>query len=257
MKRNIKRFTLLVMLLAALCVLSACGFNSTVEDLFALPSVPDEYTGLNEQINEMLSNGYEYAPPTAGQNIQSVQMEDLDGDGTPEAVVFLRKPNDEKPMKVMVFQQGDAGYERLCTVESSGNSIDSAYYEDLTGDGSNELVVGWKISSTVQTVAAYNIGREAIPLMSSSYTRFAVQELNSYNPPGLFVLRSDSDGTPVAEVYTWQTNILAVTYRCGLSSTMVDLGRGSVVKGTLMGERPALFVTGINDSGKAVTDILT
>ena len=105
MKRNIKRFTLLVMLLAALCVLSACGFNSTVEDLFALPSVPDEYTGLNEQINEMLSNGYEYAPPTAGQNIQSVQMEDLDGDGTPEAVVFLRKPNDEKPMKVMVFQQ--------------------------------------------------------------------------------------------------------------------------------------------------------
>ena len=257
MKRNIKRFTLLVMLLAALCVLSACGFNSTVEDLFALPSVPDEYTGLNEQINEMLSNGYEYAPPTAGQNIQSVQMEDLDGDGTPEAVVFLRKPNDEKPMKVMVFQQGDAGYERLCTVESSGNSIDSVYYEDLTGDGSNELVVGWKISSTVQTVAAYNIGREAIPLMSSSYTRFAVQELNSYNPPGLFVLRSDSDGTPVAEVYTWQTNILAVTYRCGLSSTMVDLGRGSVVKGTLMGERPALFVTGINDSGKAVTDILT
>ena len=125
MKRNIKRFTLLVMLLAALCVLSACGFNSTVEDLFALPSVPDEYTGLNEQINEMLSNGYEYAPPTAGQNIQSVQMEDLDGDGTPEAVVFLRKPNDEKTMKVMVFQQGDAGYERLCTVESSGNSIDS------------------------------------------------------------------------------------------------------------------------------------
>ena len=124
----------------------------------------------------------------------------------------------------MVFQQGSAGYERLCTVESSGSSIDSVYYEDLTGDGRNELVVGWKISSTVQTVAAYNIGREAIPLMSSSYTRFAVQELNSYDPPGLFVLRSDSDGTPVAEVYTWQTNILAVAYRCGLSSTMVDLG---------------------------------
>ena len=257
MKRNIKRFTLLAMLLTVLCVLSACGFDSTVEDLFTLPSVPDEYTGLSQQIDEMLSKGYEYAPPTAGQNIQSVQLEDLNGDGAPEAVVFLRKPNDEKPMKIMVFQQGSAGYERLCTVESSGSSIDSVYYEDLTGDGRNELVVGWKISSTVQTVAAYNIGREAIPLMSSSYTRFAVQELNSYDPPGLFVLRSDSDGTPVAEVYTWQTNILAVAYRCGLSSTMVDLGRGSVVKGMLVGKKPALFVTGINDSGKAVTDILT
>ena len=42
LKRNIKRFTLLAMLLTVLCVLSACGFDSTVEDLFTLPSVPDE-----------------------------------------------------------------------------------------------------------------------------------------------------------------------------------------------------------------------
>ena len=57
LKRNIKRFTLLAMLLTVLCVLSACGFDSTVEDLFTLPSVPDEYTGLSQQIDEMLSKG--------------------------------------------------------------------------------------------------------------------------------------------------------------------------------------------------------
>lgn len=252
-----KRAILLAMLLAALCVLSACGYDSTVEDLFALPRVPDEFTGLSQQIEELLSAGYEYAPPTAGQNIQSVQMEDLNGDGETEAIVFLRKPNDEKPMKIMVFQKVNGSYARLCTVESSGSSVDSVSYEDLTGDGSLELVVGWKISSTVQTVAVYNIGREAIPLMTSGYTRFAVQELNPENPPGLFVLHSDSDGTPMAEVYTWQTNIFGVAYRCGLSSTMADLGRGSVVKGMLIGEKPALFVTGVNDSGNAVTDILS
>ena len=210
MKRTIRRAVLLWMLAALLWVLSACGMNNSVEDMFTLPRVPDEYTGLNQQIEQMISGGYEYAAPTAGQNIQSVQMVDLNGDGTQEAVVFLRKANDEKPLKILVFEKPNESYELLCTVESSGSSIDSVYYEDLTGDGRNELVVGWRISSTVQNVTVYNIGREAIPLMSSSYTRFVVQNLNAYEPPALFVMRSDSDGTPVAEVYTWQTNILAV-----------------------------------------------
>ena len=257
MKKKLKKTAFLVMLALLLGVLSACGIDSTVEDLFTLPRVPDEYTGLSQQIEALLADGYEYAPPTVGQNIQSVQMEDLNGDGSPEAVVFLRRSSDEKPLKILVFEKQEESYALLCTVESSGSSIDSVYYEDLTGDGRNELVVGWKISSTVQTVAVYNIGREAIPLMSSSYTRFVVQNLNSYDPPALFVLHSDSDGMPVAEIYTWQTNILAVAYRCGLSSSMADLNRGSVVKGKLSGGRSAVFITGINDDSMAVTDILT
>lgn len=256
MRGRVKKAALPVMLAVLLCVLSACGIDSTVEDLFTLPRVPDEYTGLSQQIEALLSDGYEYAPPTAGQNLQAVQMVDLNGDGSQEAVVYLRKPNDERPMKIMVFEKLDESYERLCTVESSGSSIDSVYYEDMTGDGQNELVVGWKISSSVQTVAVYSIGREAIPLMSDSYTRFVVQELNTYDPPALFVLRSDSDGMPMAEVYTWQTNILAVTYRCGLSSTMTDLNRGSVVKGNILGGKPAVFITGVNEDNMAVTDIL-
>ena len=223
MKKTVRRAALLALLLGLLWVLSACGMDNSVEDLFTLPRIPDEYTGLNQQIEDLLANGYEYAPPATGQNIQAVQMVDLNGDDVQEALVFFRKPGDEKPLKILVF----------------------------------ELVVGWKISSTVQNVAVYNIGREAIPLMSSSYTRFVVQDLNSYDPPALFVMRSDSDGTPVAEVYTWQTNILAVAYRCGLSSTMSDLARGSVVKGTLTGGKPAVFITSGNDNGNAVTDILT
>ena len=257
MKKTVRRAALLALLLGLLWVLSACGMDNSVEDLFTLPRIPDEYTGLNQQIEDLLANGYEYAPPATGQNIQAVQMVDLNGDDVQEALVFFRKPGDEKPLKILVFERLEESYELLCTVESSGNSIDSVYYEDLTGDGRNELVVGWKISSTVQNVAVYNIGREAIPLMSSSYTRFVVQDLNSYDPPALFVMRSDSDGTPVAEVYTWQTNILAVAYRCGLSSTMSDLARGSVVKGTLTGGKPAVFITSVNDNGNAVTDILT
>ena len=105
MKKKLKKTAFLVMLALLLGVLSACGIDSTVEDLFTLPRVPDEYTGLSQQIEALLADGYEYAPPTVGQNIQSVQMEDLNGDGSPEAVVFLRRSSDEKPLKILVFEK--------------------------------------------------------------------------------------------------------------------------------------------------------
>lgn len=63
MKRTIRRAVLLWMLAALLWVLSACGMNNSVEDMFTLPRVPDEYTGLNQQIEQMISGGYEYAAP--------------------------------------------------------------------------------------------------------------------------------------------------------------------------------------------------
>ena len=57
MRGRMKKAALLVMLAVLLCVLSACGIDSTVEDLFALPRVPDEYTGLSQQIEALLSDG--------------------------------------------------------------------------------------------------------------------------------------------------------------------------------------------------------
>lgn len=73
MKKTVRRAALLALLLGLLWVLSACGMDNSVEDLFTLPRIPDEYTGLNQQIEDLLANGYEYAPPATGQNIQAVQ----------------------------------------------------------------------------------------------------------------------------------------------------------------------------------------
>lgn len=242
---------------AALCLfLSGCEFDSNVEQLFTLPRLPDEYVDLSMEIETLLADGYEYAAPTAGENIQSLQMEDLDGDGAPEAVLFFRRSGDEKPLKIFVYQEVEEDYALLCFVESGGSSIDSVEYADLTGDGKNELVVGWKISNEVQTAAVYNIGREAIPLTTSPYSKLAVEDLNDDGIHSLIVLRSDSEGAPIAEVFSWQTNILSSAYRCALSSTMADLSRGSVVSGNTADGAKALYVTGVDEENMAVTDVL-
>lgn len=255
-KLRVKRWATLCAMLLAVLSLSACAFDDTVEDLFALPQLPVEYTGLNQQIEKLCADGYESIAPAGGTNLQSLQMVSLEGDDSQDAVAFFRRAQDEKPLKIMVFEPSQDSYVQLCTIESSGSSIESVYYEDLTGDGRKELVVGWKIGIGVQTVAVYSIGREAVQLMSSSYSRFTLRDLNGDGVSSIIILRSDSSGLPVAEAYSWQLDIMTLFSRCSLSSTMVELGRGSIVNGFLADGVPAIFATGVNDQGMAMTDLL-
>ena len=167
MKRAVKKCILLLAGLALAAVLSGCTvFDSSVEQLFTLPRMAPEYTGLSQQLDSLIAQGYEYASPSGGRNIQSVQMLDLEDDGRQEAMVFMRRGADEKPLKIMVFRlDEDEGYRLLCTIESSGTAVESVYYQDLNGDGRRELIVGWRISADVQTLAAYTLSEAQIENM--------------------------------------------------------------------------------------------
>ena len=147
-------------------------------------------------------------------------------------------------------------YRLYCTVESSGAAVDSVYYQDLNGDGRRELIVGWRISADVQTLAAYSIEPEPVALMSCGYSRFSIQDLNSDGVPSLLVLRTDGELGPVAEFYGWQDEQMSVSYRCRLSSSMTALNRGSIVAGMVAKDTPAVFITGVDATSMAVTDIL-
>ena len=52
-----------------------------------------------------MAQGGEYAAPLTGEMIQSVQLQDLDGDGRQEAIAFFRMSSEEKPLKIYIFRQ--------------------------------------------------------------------------------------------------------------------------------------------------------
>ena len=85
---KISKWLGMMMTLFMMFVLSGCMMTASVEELYALPQLPVEYQALDAKINAILASGAETTSPTSGANLQSVQMEDLDGDGVQEAVAF-------------------------------------------------------------------------------------------------------------------------------------------------------------------------
>ena len=256
-----KRWFLLLMLLGMMA-LSGCSMPELTldpEDLYRLPTLPAKYTELNTQLNEILEDGAEYAAPMSGANIQPVQLVDLNGDGREEALAFFRRSEDEKPLKIYVYTaEGDA-YRQTGVIEGTGIGFYSIAYEDLNADGIMELAVGWRATVEHQVLEVYTLHSGfGETLVQTDYVKYTTADLNQDGKKELIVIHADEEGGGEADYYNWQDDgSLANQSSARISMTMAELSQqGRVTRGTLQEEIPALFVTGVADTARAITDIL-
>ena len=254
--------TVLLMLLTALFA-AGCGVQTEIildpQGLYCLPALPEQYTELNQQIQEILNAGAEYAAPTSGANIQPVQLVDLDGDGLEEAVGFFRNASDEKPLKIYIFKNYGGTYQQTAVIEGSGTAIYSISYQDMERDGRIELLVGWRVSTDLQMLSVYSL-RSGQPeeLLRTNYVKYSVCALEEDDRQALVVLRADEEGTGLADYYSWRQGRLALRSSARVSMTMAELSQqGRITRGYLQEQLPALFITGVTDTAQTITDILS
>lgn len=241
-------------------MLSGCMMTASVEELYALPQLPNEYQTLGGQIDAILADGAETISPTSGTNLQSVQIQDLDGDGTAEAIAFFRTTNGECPLKICIFREIKGSYELAATIEGSGTSIYSISYLDMNGDGMKEILVSWRVS-TQQALSVYRLeDMRAVQLMSAAYVRYDTVDLDGDGALELVVLRGDEteSGGSAADYYDWDGASLVMRSGARLSVAMSELYW--MQEGVLESGEIAVFVTGrvagVGDTSRAVTDIL-
>lgn len=264
MRHRIRQGLLGAMALGLSALLSGCVFQP-VDRLYALPVLPQEYKDLQTTIDATMNElGAEYATINYGSNTSTIQLLDLDGDGEQEtAAVFLRVTSvEEQPMRVCLFRQGggqggDHTYRQVHMLSGEGNSINSVAYEDLTGDGSREIIVSWQLSGGVHILSAYSlIGAEADQLMNTAYNEsYLVSDLNGDGRQEIMVFQQDSsgEGNNQAEYYEYVDGAMTITSNVALSDGMRDVAATEV--GRLADGRLAVYV-GVELEGGMLTDIL-
>ena len=143
--KKVLRGIVLCLLCALLAgVLGGCGMFRSIESLYALPALPEEYSRLQSSIQAVMDEMQaEFTTISYGNYTSTIQLLDLNSDGEQEtAAVFLRVPSAaEKPLRVCLFRQEEDGEYRLThTLQGEGSSIHSVTYEDLTGDRELEML---------------------------------------------------------------------------------------------------------------------
>lgn len=250
-----KKWTALVLAAGLLGLLSGC-FRS-VDELYALPKLPEEYQNLQSKIEEVTTGtGAEYSAPQSGVFNQPVQLQDLDGDGVMEAIAFFKVTNDEKPLKIYIFRLTGEGYEVAAIIETEGSYISSIDYEDLSGGPAKELVV----NGNAYFLSVYSIeDYEVTELMRTSYTSFQLQDLDMDNRKEIALVRTNAvEGKSWVEY--WDSDGGGLVLRSsplmseGVTGTVLDGVQSGFLRGTGDTLVPALFVTSYQGDG-ILTDI--
>lgn len=249
-----KKSFLISFLMLIVLLLNGCT-PRTIEQLYSPPKRSAEFEELQRAIDAVMP-GLEYCAPLTGENQQSVQMVDLTGDGTDEAVLFARG-TDEHPLKVFVFSQEEEQYRLLSTIESTGTGFDQVEYAQMDGQPGLEMIVGRQVSDQVlRNVTVYRFsGGQPEQMMTVNYQKFLSLDLDEDNLGDLFVLRPGPTETDcgVVELYSMSGGSVKRSAEVRLSQPVEQLKR--IMTGALHGGQKAVFVASTVDTNTIVTDV--
>ena len=249
-----KRRALLLMLLAAL-LLTGCA-PQTVEEMYALPKRSKVFDKLQFAIDSSMA-GLTYCAPRSGENQQTVQMADLDGDGVDEYLVFA-KGTAEKPLQVLIFkQEADGSVRKVETISSNGLAFEQVEYVQFDDEPGYELIIGQQVSDQLlRSVAVYTFsGGSAELMLLNVYSKFLTCDLDEDGFSELMILRPGEEQTQrgMAVLYSSKDGRIIRSVETELSQEPSRIRRLS--EGKLQGGTPAVYVASAAEKNAIVSDI--
>lgn len=248
------KILLLTLVLAAL--LTGCSMP-TVDELYCLPKRSNGDSNLQEVIDEAM-DGLQYSAPISGNNQQTVQSADLDGDGKDEFLLFARD-NSEKPLKILIFSEIAVGYVLMDTIEGYGFAFEFVEYANVDDRPGLDIIVGRQVSDqVVRSVSVYRFTSGfSRQLMSASYLRILTTDFDNNGLEDLFLIQpgQTEDSPASAVLYAFRDEEIRRSAELSLSASASGLKRVALSK--LADGTSAVYVSCAPDENQLVTDILT
>lgn len=249
-----KKWIFLILLTTAL-LLSGCAM-STVEDMYSPPRRSDAYNQLQSAIDEAMVD-MEYSAPVSGENQQTVQMADVNGDGVDEYILFARTSSD-MPLQILVFrQERDGECSLIQVIRSSGSAFEQVEYVDVDGSPGCEIVVGRQVSDQLlRTLSVYSFSSgEARQLMSAGYYKYLSCDFDGNGTHELMLMRTGETEADkgYAVLYSFFDGEMHRSREAELSRQGTSIKRVMVSK--LHGGETAVFVASAVEDSAIVTDV--
>lgn len=249
-----RKVSVIGLFLITVMLLTGCAMR-TVDQMYTPPKRSAEHQDLQIAIDASMTN-LEYCAPLSGENQQTVQMADLDGDGEAEYLLFARGSS-ENPLQILIFGKTEDGFSLRQTIESPGSAFEMVEYVDMDGSAGVELLVGRQVSDQVlRALTLYSFSQgDARQLMSANYSRVVTCDLNADQYSEIMVISSGATETDraVATLYRFENETMVRSREMNLSETAENIKR--IMVSGLHGGAPAVYVASAVEESAIITDV--
>lgn len=223
MKKKILSAIAISLVMATASGCSPVGLNSG--DLLHPPKTSVDEQKIMELIEKTSGSNYSLKYPENGNNRSAIIMNDLDADFQNEAVAFYQTSTlSESTIHMLVMYEDKNGWNLAGDFQTQNSGIDRVEFADITGDGTLEIIVGYKTytSNTNQlNIFTYN-GDTATQLESIfSYTNLLIDNFTSGTKPEILTITLQSDNASNATLLGYNTDAKIIN---NISSVAIDPG---------------------------------
>ena len=252
--------------------LPSCGFTNPVESLLSPPRLTAEQEQIYQTLQTTVDSQISLKYPKSGERLSAFIVEDLDNDGSDEAIVFYeagRSIAEENPLRICLLDQVDGRWRAIHEDSAAGAEIDRVDIARLGTNPRTNLIISYSMVDGAEHAAEvfhYEKNGEGgesglIKTLSVQYSVMALRDLNQDGSMELFAASAAKAPTPaMATAYELDENGSYMQSQISLPETFTDISRlyyGALPTGKGQETIPAVYMDGISGPTTVQTVVIS
>ena len=243
---KIKKAAAFLKAAAILSIAALTGCQATIENLLTAPKLTQEQSEIYQALINSSGSSIKLKYPRGGEYRSAFVLQDIDSDGTQEALVFYESQSvqsGESALRLKVLDNFNGSWEAVYDLACVGSEVDSISFASLGDDSTTEILVCYSmLNQSEKTLSVLNYSNGLISeLYSGSYSCMEVIDLNGDGQQELVsVVPDKATQTAMAVMFTKREGTFRKLSEVQLSGIAAEYV--SVSKGMLDGDVTALFL---------------
>ena len=252
-----KKLLLLPFMAAAL---TGCTFGASIDTLMSPPKLSMEQEQIYSALTEATGNSISLKYPKSGKYLSAFIVEDIDGDGGNEALVFYEKNSlavEENTLRINILDNYDGEWSSVCDTPVDGSEIEKVMISKLGSSDRMNLIIGSsQINRSEKNVSIYNYsdGNVEQPFRTTPYSFFDVVDLDTDGENEFLLLKGASSTPAVVVAYRLNDKGTYEPYSQELSGSFTEFDEPSY--GLMGNGRMGLYIDAVSGAGYIQSDVI-
>ena len=252
-----KKLLLLPFMAAAL---TGCTFGASIDTLMSPPKLSMEQEQIYSALTEATGNSISLKYPKSGKYLSAFIVEDIDGDGGNEALVFYEKNSlavEENTLRINILDNYDGEWSSVCDTPVDGSEIEKVMISKLGSSDRMNLIIGSsQINRSEKNVSLYTYSDGSVepPFRTTPYSFFDVVDLDTDGENEFLLLKGASSTPAVVVAYRLNDKGTYEPYSQELSGSFTEFDEPSY--GLMGNGRMGLYIDAVSGAGYIQSDVI-